>query len=87
MNNLSRWEIGDAIPYVFRSVGYLFAATEKRRREDPDARDLCLYVAQWVNPHPDKVIRSVEVRGCLEAVPVVFAVTGREPRAAGTDSP
>jgi hypothetical protein len=80
ISNIKRWETGEAIPYVFRSVGYLFAATEKRRQQDPNARDISFYVAQWVNPHPEKMIRFVEVSGCTEVVPVVFAVTGREPR-------
>lgn len=80
VTNIKSWRIGDAIPYIFRSVGYLFAATEAMRRQDPNGRDICLYVAQWVNPHPDKTLASLTVTGCAGAVPVLFAVSGRAPR-------
>jgi hypothetical protein len=71
------------MPYVFGAVGFLYAATPKMQQQDPHGRDLCLYVAQWVNPHPEKVIRSIEVTGSAEAVPVVFAITGREVKQGG----
>ncbi|MBT3375683.1 MAG: family 20 glycosylhydrolase [Lentisphaerae bacterium] len=79
-NNTSRWELGERFPYAFRSCGNLLAATETMRKENPDGRNICLYVAQWVNPRPGVVVRSIGLRGTAQATPVLFAISGRAPR-------
>ena len=80
VNNTSRWELGDQFPYVYRSCGALLAATESMFKENPDGRDVCLYVAQWVNPRPHVTVEALELIGTDQATPVLFAITGRTPR-------
>ena len=78
INNIKGWRADTAIPYVFRSVGHLFARTAAQvARKDQGGDDIAICVAQWVNPSPDKSIASVEMTGSEEAVPVLFAIAGR----------
>jgi hypothetical protein len=76
--NVGPWHRSDGrLPYVYRAVGFLRTASNALRRTDGDALDICLYVAQWVNPQPAKTIVRVELTGSDLATPVLFAVTGR----------
>lgn len=81
VNNIRSWCVGKALPYVFRSVGHLFARTGGQSALGTDGRDdVVLCVAQWVNPAPQKTIEAIEMTGSSEAVPVLFAISGRDVR-------
>jgi len=76
-HNVKRWDMGDKIPYVFRSPGILLGSTDAMKQANANGRDICLYVAQWVNPKPAVPVKKIELLAGGIGVPVLFAVTGR----------
>jgi len=78
MADIKRWDMRGRIPYTYASAGFLTASTAAAQGE----KDVCVYVGQWVNPRPDVPIRAVGFRSPPDApaVPVLFAVSGREVR-------
>jgi len=81
--NIKRWDEGDRIPYLARSAGFLIVAAKAEEEQEPSRKNACLYVAQWVNPHPEKKVTAVRFTAGPDApaIPVLFAVSGRGVRA------
>ncbi len=81
--NIGRWDSCGKIPWIYHSAGFLRAKTGAARKRGEQAEsDICLYVAQWVNPHPEKPVARVGFSAPpgAPAIPVLFAATGVAPR-------
>jgi len=79
--NIKRWDVGGKLPFVFHSAGYLRTTARTVPKDTAGAKDICLYVAQWVNPHPEKTVTRVLFSAPPDApaIPVLFAVSGADP--------